>query len=108
MNKFQISLDFNDVDLGSLETEDDFCQEAKRLLPKALVKLGESVGEKTWEDLQKSLKAPGGKVSSQSEKRKFIQETGRTYHRNASNRERQEMEEYIVEQLHKHKQSHTL
>ena len=96
MSKFQISIDFSDVDLASLETEDDFRQEAKKLLPKALVKLGETVGEKTWEELQKSLKGSG---KSQSEKRKFIQETGRNYQRNASSREKQELEDYIVEEL---------
>jgi len=100
MSKFQIEIDFSRVDLASLETEEDFQREAKNLLPKALVKLGEIVGEQTWEELQKKLKAQGTKLSSsQSEKRKFIQETGRTYQRQASNRERQELEEYIIEQL---------
>lgn len=99
MSKFQISIDLDKVDLASLETEDDFRQEAKRLLPQALVKLGESVGEQTWEELQKSLKGPGKRTSSQTEKRKFIQETARTYQRNASNREKKELEDYIVEQL---------
>ncbi|AFY33625.1 hypothetical protein [Calothrix sp. PCC 7507] len=100
MSKFQIEIDFSSVDLASLETEEDFQREAKNLLPKALVKLGESVGEETWEELQNKLKAQGMKVnSSPSEKRKFIQETGRTYQRKASNRERQELEDYIIEQL---------
>ncbi|GAB1541340.1 hypothetical protein NUACC21_40110 [Scytonema sp. NUACC21] len=105
MSRFeQITIDFGKIDLLSLETDDDIRQEAKRLLPKALVQLGESIGEKTWEELQNSLKGPGTKLkSSQSEKRKFIQETGRTYHRNASNRERQELENYIVEQLRNYK-----
>lgn len=108
MSKFQISIDFSNVDLASLETEDDFRLEAKKLLPQALVKLGETVGENTWEELQKSLKGSGVKLnSSQSEKRKFIQETGRNYQRNASSRERQELEDYIVEQLRQHEQSAT-
>lgn len=105
MSKFAINIDLSSVDFTSLETEDDFQAEAKKLLPQALVKLGESVGEKTWEELQKSLKAGGTKLnSSQSEKRKFIQETGRNYQRKASSRERQELEAYIIEQLHLHKQ----
>ncbi|MEH1821153.1 MAG: hypothetical protein V7L31_19080 [Nostoc sp.] len=104
MSKFQIDIDFSSIDLASLETEEDFQREAKILLPKALIKLGESVGEKTWEELQLKLQATGGKLkSSPSEKRRFIQETGRTYQRNASNREKQELEEYIVEQLRQHK-----
>ncbi|WP_414519171.1 hypothetical protein [Nostoc sp. PCC 9305] len=104
MSKFQIDIDFSNIDLASLETEEDFQREAKMLLPKALVKLGESVGEKTWEELQEKLQATGAKLkSSPSEKRRFIQETGRTYQRNASNREKQELEDYIVEQLRQHK-----
>ncbi|MDM9385181.1 hypothetical protein QUB80_31500 [Chlorogloeopsis sp. ULAP01] len=104
MNKFEINLDFSNVDFSSLETEEDFQTEARKLLPQALVKLGESVGEKTWEELHKNLKQGGTKLnSSQSEKRKFIQETGRSYQRKASNRERQELEAYIIEQLHQHK-----
>ncbi|MBW4646724.1 MAG: hypothetical protein KME23_27680 [Goleter apudmare HA4340-LM2] len=97
MSKFEIEIDFSNVDLASLETEDDFQREAKHLLPKALVQLGERVGEKTWEELQKGMKG------QQSQKRKFIQETGRTYQRNASSRERQELEDYIIEQLRQYK-----
>ncbi|MEJ6482283.1 hypothetical protein N0Y54_13280 [Nostoc punctiforme UO1] len=104
MSKFQIDIDFSNIDLASLETEEDFQREAKILLPKVLVKLGESVGEKTWEELQQKMQASGAKLkSSPTEKRKFMQETGRTYQRNASNREKQELEEYIVEQLRQYK-----
>lgn len=104
MTKFQIEIDFSSVDLASLETEEDFQREAKNLIPKALVKIGENVGEQTWEELQKKLKGQGAKLSSsQTEKRKFIQETGRTYQRKASNRERQEVEDYIIQQLRQRK-----
>ena len=108
MSKFQIDIDFSNIDLASLETEEDFQREARTLLPKVLVKVGESVGEKTWEELQQKLQGTGGKLkSSPSEKRRFMQETGRTYQRNASKRERQELEDYIVEQLRQHKQQST-
>jgi len=100
MSKFQIDIDFSDVDLNSLETEEDFKREAKILLPQALQKLGESIAEQTWEELQKNLKQGGSKSKgSPLEKRKFIQETGRTYQRKASSREKQELEDYIVEEL---------
>jgi hypothetical protein len=98
MSKFQIDIDFSNVDFSSLETEDDFQAEAKKLLPAALVKLGEAVALQTWEELQQKF---SGK-SSQSEKRKFIQETGKNYQRKASIREKQELEDYIVEQLRQH------
>jgi hypothetical protein len=100
MSKFQINIDFSSVDLDALETEEDFKAGAKLLLPQALQKLGESIGEQTWEELQKNLKPSGSKSKgSLLEKRKFIQETGRTYQRKASNREKQELEDYIVEEL---------
>lgn len=100
MTKYQINIDFTNVDLNNLETEEDFKREAKILLPQALIKLGENIGEQTWEELQNNLKQPGTKYkASPSEKRKFIQETGRTYQRKASSREKQELEDYIVEQL---------
>ncbi|BAT54660.1 hypothetical protein NOS3756_36320 [Nostoc sp. NIES-3756] len=95
MSKFPIDLDFSHVDLSSLETEEDVRLEAKKLLPAALVLLGEAVALQTWEELQKNF---SGK-SSQAEKRKFIQQTGKNYQRSASNREKQELEDHIVEQL---------
>ncbi|MBH8576252.1 hypothetical protein I8752_25325 [Nostocaceae cyanobacterium CENA369] len=104
MSKFQIDIDFSNVDLTSLETDDDFKREAKILLPQALVKLGETVGEKTWDELNKTKGAGTKQKFSQSEKRKFVQETGKNYQRQASNRERQELENYIVEQLRTHKE----
>lgn len=107
MSKFQITIDFSNVDLTSLETDDDFKREAKILLPQALVKFGETVGEKTWEELNKTKGTGTKQKFSQSEKRKFIQETGKNYQRHASNRERQELEDYIVEQLRNHKQETT-
>jgi hypothetical protein len=105
MQEHQIKIDFKLVDLSSLETEDDFLQEAKRLLPEALVQLGEAVGEKTWDQLQKGLKGSGLKVNtSPSEKRKFVKETGKNYRREASARDRKELEDYIVQQLRSYKE----
>ncbi|MBF2066641.1 MAG: hypothetical protein IGS39_19800 [Calothrix sp. C42_A2020_038] len=99
------SVDFSDiscasVDLAALETEDDFRAEARRLLPTALTKVGEAVAEQTWEELQKNLSKSGAKAKfSASEKRQFIKETGRNYQRSASSRDKQEVEDHIVEQL---------
>ncbi|AKG20554.1 hypothetical protein [Calothrix sp. 336/3] len=95
MSKFQIDIDFNHVDFSSLETEEDFRTEAKKLLPAALIQLGEAVALQTWEEMQKT----GSGKGSQSEKRKFVQETGKNYQRSSSKREKQELEDYIVEQL---------
>jgi hypothetical protein len=98
MSKFKIDIDFSSVDFSELSTDEDFRTEAKKLLPAAIVKQGEAVALQTWEDLQQKL---GGK-GSQSEKRKFIQETVKNYQRSSSNREKRELEDYIVEQLRLH------
>jgi hypothetical protein len=99
MSKFEIDIDFDNVDFSELETEEDFRAEAKKLLPAALVQFGEAVAVKTWEEMQTKMSGKG----SQNEKRRFIQDTGKSYQRKASNRERQELEDYIVEQLQQYK-----
>ena len=100
MQKNQIKIDFTQIDFSSLETEDDFRTEAKRLLPEALVQIGEAMGEETWNALQEGQKGSGLKVStSPSEKRKFIKDAGKNYQRGATARDRKEIEDYIVEQL---------
>ncbi len=105
MNKFdEIQIDFKGVDFDSLETEEDFRKEAQRLLPEALVQLGEVMAEKTWEELQKEMQKSGIKSgASQSAKRKFIQETKRNYQRNANSRDKRELEDYIVEKIRLYK-----
>lgn len=105
MNKFDdIEIDLKSIDFDSLDTEEDFRTEAQRLLPEALVQLGEIVAEKTWEELQKEMQKSGIKSgNSQNAKRKFIQETKRTYQRNASSRDKRELEEYIVEKIRQYK-----
>ncbi len=105
MHKFEdIEIDFKTVDFASLDTDEDFRSEAQRLLPKALVQVGEAMAEKTWDELQKEMQKSGMKASaSQSAKRKFVQETKRTYQRNASSRDKRELEDYIVEQLREYK-----
>jgi hypothetical protein len=105
MNKFDdIEIDLKSVDFASLDADEDFRSEAQRLLPQALVKVGEAMAEKTWDELQKEMQKSGMKSSgSQSAKRKFIQETKRTYQRNASSRDKRELEDYIIEQIRQHK-----
>ena len=105
MNKFgDIEIDLKNVDFASLDADEDFRKEAQRLLPLALVKVGEAMAEKTWDELQKEMQKSGMKASaSQSAKRKFVQETKRTYQRNASSRDKRELEDYIVEKLREYK-----
>lgn len=105
MNKFDdIEIDLKSVDFDSLETEEDFRTEAQKLLPEVLVQVGEAMAERTWEELQKEMQKSGIKSgASQSAKRKFIQETKRTYQRNASSRDKREIEDYIIEKIRLYK-----
>jgi hypothetical protein len=107
MQKHHIRIEFRHVELSYLETEDDFRREAKRLLPEALVQLGEAIGEETWSTLQKGLRGSKFKVNtSSSEKQKFVKEAGKNYRTKASAKERKELEDYIVQQLRKHQEQY--
>jgi hypothetical protein len=105
MQKEQIRIDFTQVELSDLETEEDFRQEAKRLLPEALVQIGEAMGEHTWIALQEKVKGSRSKgTTSSNEKRKFVKEAGKNYQRGATARDRKEIEDYIVQQLRSHQE----
>lgn len=105
MSKQNIRIDLGNVDFGSLHTEQDFRREASRLVPKALVQLGETAGEQAWTELQKGLRGiKGMKVNnSSSDKRKFIREAGENYRKDASVADKRELEDHIVEQLKERK-----
>lgn len=102
---YKISL--GNVDVSRLDTDDDFRREAQRLLPNALVEVGEATGEIAWNELQKGFRGvPGFKAnSSSSDKSKFIREAGQNYRRQASGKDRRELEDYIVVRLRELKQS---
>jgi hypothetical protein len=100
-------ISLGNVDVSKLETEDDFRREAQRLLPNALVQVGEATGEVAWNELQKGFRGvPGFKANtSSSDKRKFIREAGQNYRRRVSAKDRRELEDYIVAKLRELKQS---
>ena len=100
-------ISLGNVDVSKLETEDDFRRKAQRLLPNALVQVGEASGEVAWNELQKGFRrVPGFKVNtSSSDKRKFIREAGQNYRRQATAKDRRELADYIVAALRELKQS---
>ena len=93
------------VDFDSLETDADFESAADRIMPKALVQIGEATAETAWTALQKSLKKSGFKPSSTSEKRKAIREGGKNFKRSASVKEKRDIKATIVSQLREQKAS---
>lgn len=105
MNK-NIRIDLGHVDFDSLETDADFESAADRIMPKALVQIGEAVAETAWTELQKGLKKSGFKPnSSTSEKRKAIREGGQNFKRSASVQEKRNIKATIVSQLREQKAS---
>jgi len=100
-------ISLGNVDVSKLETEDDFRREAQRLLPNALVQVGEPTGEIAWNELQKSFRGvPGFNANtSSSDKRKFIREAGQNHRRQATAKDRRELKDSIVATLRELKQS---
>ena len=106
MGTRDIRIDLGQVDLGSLATDEDLRGEARRILPKAIVQLGEAVGEEAWNALQKGLKGPGIKLNtSSSDKRKFIRESGQNHKREISCNDKKKLEDEIIRRLREQKQS---
>jgi hypothetical protein len=94
------------VDYDALESDADFEAVADRVLPKALVQIGEATAETAWTELQKGLKKSGLKPnSSTSEKRKFIREGGQNFKRSATAKDKREIKATIVAQLREQKDS---
>jgi hypothetical protein len=98
--KHEIHLDVTGLDLGGLETDDDFRQAARRLLPAALLELGQAMGESAWvrhHGLDAALAT--GHAWGGPEMHEFVAKAGRTYRRFAPAADRQALEDLLVEKL---------
>ncbi len=106
IQNMRISLGSVNYDL--LETDSDYEVLANKILPKALVQLGEATAEVAWDGLQKELrKSKFIKAnSSSSEKRKFIQDGGQNFKRSASNKDKQDIKAAIIAQMKEQKSKH--
>ena len=97
-HKFQIKL--GSINYSTLRTDDDIRREAQRILPDAILQVGEAVGEEAWYALQKALKGSMFKASSSSaEKQKFIRESAQEYKRKISPKEKTDLENEIILEL---------
>jgi hypothetical protein len=101
VSTLNFSIPLGSVDLAKLATDEDFRREAQRLLPDALIRIGEKTAEVAWTELQKSFRGiPGFKGnSSSSDKSRFIREGGQNHRRNASAQDRRAIEDHIIQQL---------
>jgi hypothetical protein len=95
-----INIEVGQVDLDSLHTEEEIRAEAKKLIPAALNEIGKAGAEILWEEAQKAFDMPGFTVNhSASEKRKFVEATGRSHALEASASDNQELEDYIAAEI---------
>ena len=99
-----IKISLGEVDLDSLHTEEDIRAAAKKLILTALKEICEAAAETMWKEMQKAFSGPGFKANnSASDKQKFIADAGRKYAREASAKDKKELEDYIVEQIRSRK-----
>lgn len=96
-----LNLDLSGIDPATLKNEEDFHQLARRLVPTALITLGEKRGEKTWEDLERDSKRSNTQRPHNSEfdRKLFIRESGLNYNRQAPAKDRKMLEDLIVAYL---------
>lgn len=100
MDKIDVEINLGEIEFGALNTEEEIRAEARKLVPKALRKIGEASAETLWIQMQKAFRGSGFKANHSSlDKRKFIEEGGKKYARETSSRDKQELEDYIVEQI---------
>jgi hypothetical protein len=98
--KFKINL--GSINHSTLKTDDDIRREAQRILPNAILQIGEVVGEEAWNALQTAFKGNIFKLSpSSAEKQKFIRESAQEYKRKISFKEKTDLENEIISELRK-------
>ena len=96
-----IRIDLGSVNYDLLNTDADYEVIANKILPKALVQIGEAAAETAWSGMQKALgKSQAVKLNtSSSDKRKFIRDGGQNYKRSVSFNAKQKIKDEVVAQL---------
>lgn len=92
-----LNLDLGMIDPRSPRTEEELRKLARRLVPAALMVLGERRGEKTWNDLEKDSTRSQTPRSHHTltDKKSFVREAGQNYSRQAPAKDRTTLEEKI-------------
>jgi len=93
-----INVSFYNVDFAKLVVERDFTNEANRMLPRVIEEFSKATAAKAWTKFQKVTGA------SDSEKRRFIQQSIDAYRMDATKKER--VRSIVLEQLKDQKQRH--
>jgi hypothetical protein len=107
MSNVNVRVNLSQVDLDTLNTEDEIRQATRRLVPNTLKELGEASADVAWKAFQKTFRGSGFKPNnSASDKRKFVRDASNEYVRKASVTDKKKIEDCIVEQIHAQKSSH--
>ena len=96
-----VRIDLGSVDYSLLNADADYEALANKILPKALVQIGEAAAETAWSEAQKAFgKSKAIKLNtSVSDKRKFVREGGQNYKRSVSSTDKQKIKSEIVARL---------
>jgi hypothetical protein len=100
MSEVTIKADLGQVDVSALNTEEDFEREAQRLLPQVLEQFGRQIGETSLEEIDRAFAGTMIRPNnSPSERRRFIEEAGHNYRRDANAGDRRNILASIVAKL---------
>jgi len=98
MREHEINL--GTVDLITLISDEDLEREATRWIPDLLRRMGETAAEEAWDTLQSGLRSAGlAPNRSASDKRRWVEDAGRTYARDANAETREEARAYLIRRL---------
>ena len=100
LENFRISL--GDVDYSRLETDEDYREVAWEKMPEALRQIGETLGERAWDAMQKAFRGGHFKMNrSSSDRRAFIEKAAQEFCDN--NLGNKEIEDRLIDQIRENK-----
>jgi len=91
MSEAKVTVHFDDVDFEKLKSDEDFQNEADRLLPNVMPAFGKAVAEFSWKKLQDTF---GG---NESQKAAFIESVTNNYVNDPQQRE--SVRAHVIERL---------
>ena len=100
MGSINVKVNLGQVDSDALQTDEEIRALARKLVPNALLEIGQASAEVMWKEIQNAFRGPGIKVNnSASDKHKFVENAGKEYARKATEGDRREIEDHIIAQI---------
>lgn len=102
MAKLNYRIDLKHLDVSAIQSDADIKRTAKKLLPGALIEIGEDAGAKSWDAMANEMrKLKGFKASPASERTKHIRESGQKFKRTISAKDKLTIETEIAQEIRK-------